>query len=213
MKQLVSIFFLFLLSTSLFLNSAAAQEDSGHSAESHSDSAPKLATLDSDSPEAQFKYVCPMHPQIVRDHEGTCPICGMNLVKQAFEQTASAPKISAGVSSANGVKQGFAIRTNVVKETTLWKYIPTFGKVVADDTKVVHIHPRASGWISHLSVRSNGESVKKGSLLYRLYSPEIVSAQQDLLLAHQNQRRLKNTPRNLWRRTHHHKLRNEKAFP
>lgn len=189
MKHLVSIFFLFLLSFSIFLNSAVAQEDFAHSTSSHSDGEPKLDNLDSSSA-TQFKYVCPMHPQIVRDHEGVCPICGMDLVKQAFEQTASAPKISAGASSANGLEQGFAIRTNVVKETTLWKYIPTFGKVVADETKVVHIHPRASGWISHLSVRSNGESVKKGSLLYRLYSPEIVSAQQDLLLAHQNQKRL-----------------------
>ena len=73
---------------------------------------------------------------------------------------------------------------------TLWKYIPTFGKVVADDAKVIHIHPRASGWISDLSVRSDGEFVDKGRLLYRLYSPEIVSAQQDLILARQNQKRL-----------------------
>ncbi|WP_038126722.1 efflux RND transporter periplasmic adaptor subunit [Thiomicrorhabdus sp. Milos-T2] len=188
MKHLVSILFLFL-STTFFLNNADAEDGSTHSAASHSDSASSLPTLD-DDPTALFKYVCPMHPQIVRDHEGSCPICGMDLVKQAFEQTQSAPKISAGASSDDGVKQGFAIRTNEVKETTLWKYIPTFGKVVADETKVVHIHPRASGWISDLSVRSNGESVKKGSLLYRLYSPEIVSAQQDLLLARQNQKRM-----------------------
>lgn len=137
-----------------------------------------------------FKYVCPMHPQIVRDHEGVCPICGMQLVKQAFEQSESAPQIAVAQSNADGLKQGLAIRTNVVQKTTLWKYIPTFGKVVADESKVVHIHPRAAGWISDLAVRSNGELIEKGQLLYRLYSPEIVSAQQDLLLAIQSRQRL-----------------------
>ncbi len=59
-----------------------------------------------------------------------------------------------------------------------------------DDSKVIHVHPRASGWISDLSVHSLGDSVKKGQLLYRLYSPEIVSAQQDFLLALHNRKRL-----------------------
>lgn len=137
-----------------------------------------------------YKYVCPMHPQIVRDHPGTCPICGMTLVKQAFKASEEAPKISVGQGGASGTKQGFAIRTTKVQKTTLWKYIPTFGKVVADESKAVHIHPRASGWISDLAVRSNGESIKKGQLLYRIYSPEIVSAEQDLLLAVQNRKRI-----------------------
>lgn len=152
----------------------------------------KLMTLapDKGGDKALYKYVCPMHPQIVRDHPGTCPICGMKLVKQLFKATEAAPKISAGQGGASGTKQGFAIRTTRVQKTTLWKYIPTFGKVVADESKAVHIHPRASGWISDLAVRSNGESIKKGQLLYRIYSPEIVSAQQDLLLAVQNRKRM-----------------------
>ncbi|WP_024852144.1 efflux RND transporter periplasmic adaptor subunit [Hydrogenovibrio kuenenii] len=137
-----------------------------------------------------YKYVCPMHPQIVRDHPGTCPICGMKLVKQLFKASEQAPKISVSQGGVSGTKQGFAIRTAKVQKTTLWKYIPTFGKVVADESKAVHIHPRASGWISDLAVRSNGESIKKGQLLYRIYSPEIVSAQQDLLLAIQNRKRI-----------------------
>jgi Cu(I)/Ag(I) efflux system membrane fusion protein len=136
----------------------------------------------------QFKYVCPMHPQIVRDHPGTCPICGMDLVKQVFEQSEQSPQIALGETASSGLKQGLAIRTTQVQKTTLWKYIPTFGRVTLDESKVSHIHPRASGWIRDLSVRTNGEQVKKGQLLYRFYSPEILSAQQDYLLALQNSR-------------------------
>jgi len=151
----------------------------------------EMMSLGQDS-SVTFKYVCPMHPQIIRDHEGTCPICGMDLVKQTIQNSIEAPKISVGSTEAysQGLKQGLAIRTAAVQKTTLWKYIPTFGKVISDESKVIHIHPRASGWISGLSVHSLGDSVEKGQLLYRLYSPEIVSAQQDFLLALHNRKRL-----------------------
>ncbi len=168
------------------VNATESVSHAGH--DDSDDHASEIALLESEST-AVYKYVCPMHPQIIRDHEGTCPICGMDLVKQKIQASVGAPKISAG-GGANGLKQGLAIRTAEVQKTTLWRYIPTFGKVVLDDSKVIHVHPRASGWISDLSVHSLGDSVKKGQLLYRLYSPEIVSAQQDFLLALHNRKRL-----------------------
>lgn len=165
--------------------SDAPKQDSGdQNSTSENKSSHSSEAVSSEKEGITYKYVCPMHPQIVRDHEGTCPICGMTLVKQAFQAEDEAPKISAGGGN-NALKQGLAIRTATVQKATLWKYIPTYGRVTADDSKVVHVHPRASGWISHLSVRSNGERIKKGQQLYNIYSPEIVSAQQDLLLAKQ----------------------------
>ncbi len=130
-----------------------------------------------------IKYVCPMHPQIVRDHPGTCPICGMKLVKKAFEQEAGAPSVKLGAQQAGGEKQGFAVRTARVRRTTLWKYLPTYGVIEADADRLVHIHPRAKGWIEYLAVHADGERVKKGQLLYRYYAPDIVAAQEEWLLA------------------------------
>lgn len=151
-------------------------------------SAPERVLADS------YKYVCPMHPQIVRDHEGTCPICGMDLVKQKVEEaTAEAPAVSVPTvqgQSGEGLQQTLAIQTAKVTRDTLWKYIRTYGVVKVDETQVVHVHPYASGWVSSLTVREDGAEVKKGQLLYRIYSPEIVSAQQDLLLAMQNVKQL-----------------------
>jgi Cu(I)/Ag(I) efflux system membrane fusion protein len=135
-----------------------------------------------------------MHPQIIRDHEGVCPICGMDLIKQGFKQSSAPPQIGldSPASGTKGLSLGLAIRTTEVQKTTLWKFIPTFGKVVKDESKLTHIHPRASGWMSDLQVRADGESINKGALLYRLYSPEIVSAQQDFLQVIESRQRLGN---------------------
>ncbi len=184
MKRLLSL----SLISAIFISPSAMAENPSQHQSTVGSTTPELLDLGSDS-QVTFKYVCPMHPQIIRDHEGTCPICGMTLVKQAFEQNSGTPSVSVGSSSANGLKQGLAIRVTKVQKTTLWKYISTFGRITADESRVVHIHPRAAGWIKNLSVQSNGEKVKKGDILYRIYSPEIVSAQQDLLLAKQSMKR------------------------
>ena len=126
------------------------------------------------------KYVCPMHPQIIRDEPGNCPICGMDLVEKMLDsQTDKYPEVE--VSSA--VIQSMGIRTQKVKRDTLWKYIRTVGRLDYDETSLTHIHPRAEGWVEKLYFRAEGEPLKKGQKLAELYSPEILSAQLDYLVA------------------------------
>lgn len=168
-----------VLFTLFFSYSVFAVED--HSGHNHSSDS--LLELGSESATLVSKYICPMHPQIIRDHEGICPICGMDLVQQMFDISTESPTIGVNQSGADGLRQGLAIRTALVQKTTLWKYIATFGRVVVNQNNVVHIHPRGIGWLSNLGVATEGDYIKKGSILYHLYSPEMVSAQQDLLLA------------------------------
>ena len=145
-----------------------------------------LATALDDSPlehaakHLDIKYVCPMHPQIVRDSPGTCPICGMDLVAQSVEPEADRyPQVV--LSSA--VIQNMGVRTARVERGTLWKSVRTLGRVEYDETRLAHIHPRAEGWIEDLSLRAEGEPVRKGQELAQLYAPDILSAQVDFLLA------------------------------
>jgi len=126
------------------------------------------------------KYVCPMHPQIVKDEPGNCPICGMNLVKKLMDpDEGKRPEVRL----SDAVIQNMSVRTAKVERGTLWKYIRTLGRVEYDETSLAHIHPRAEGWIEGLSLRAEGEPVKKGQRLAELYAPEILSAQVDFLLA------------------------------
>ena len=134
-------------------------------AEASDDSALEHATKHLDP-----KYVCPMHPQIVRDAPGTCPICGMDLVPKIIDAQAG---LRPAVEISNAVINSMGVRTTPARRQTLWKYIQTVGRIEYDETRLAHVHPRAEGWMEQLSLRAVGEPIKKGQLIGRLYSPEI----------------------------------------
>lgn len=126
------------------------------------------------------KYVCPMHPQIVRDAPGNCPICGMNLVVKRIEAEAGQRPM---VTVRGEVIQNIGVRTAKVERKTLWKHIRTVGRVMYDETRMHHVHPRAEGWMEKLNVKTEGAPVKRGQALGQFYSPEILGAQVDFLIA------------------------------
>ncbi len=128
---------------------------------------------------ADPNYVCPMHPQIVRGEPGSCPICGMDLV--AVEVDASEGDPSVQVSAALAFNLG--LKTAPVERGTLWKFVQTVGRIAYDENRVEHVHPRAPGWVEKLHVHSVGESVSKGQVLLDYYSPEILAAQEEYLIA------------------------------
>ncbi len=126
------------------------------------------------------KYVCPMHPQIVRDEPGSCPLCGMDLVAKVIDpDQGKHPEVR--VDSA--IAQSMGIRSTTVERGTLWKYIRTVGRVSYDETRLAHVHPRAAGWMEKLALRAEGDPVKRGQLLGEIYSPDVLAAQVDFLIA------------------------------
>lgn len=162
------------------------------------------------------KYVCPMHPQIIRDKPGNCPICGMDLIKKEAEvkkekkilywvapmdanyrrdEPGKSPMgmdlvpvyddgedgLTVRISPA--IENNMGVRTAKVKKDKLWRRIDTVGYVDFDENKISHIHLRTKGWIEKLLIKSEGERVKKGQLLFEVYSPELVNAQEEYLQA------------------------------
>lgn len=133
----------------------------------------------------------PMVPQQRFDKPGRSPFMDMDLVpRYADEDGAEDPS---GAASADGshprvtltgaVVQNLGVRTARVERGTLSKRIRAVGRVTYDETRLAHVHPRAAGWIEGLTVRAEGEPVKKGQELASLYAPDILSAQVDFLIA------------------------------
>ncbi|GGD64882.1 efflux RND transporter periplasmic adaptor subunit [Lacimicrobium alkaliphilum] len=136
----------------------------------------------------QIQYVCPMHSHIVKDHPGQCPICGMDL--EPVIRSVGSDDNQGQITVSGQMQQAMSLVTEPVRRDDLWKYIQTLGTATFDEADISHIHPRVSGWLESLTPHAVGEPVEKGELLFTLYSPELVVAQDDYLqvLQHNNGR-------------------------
>ena len=119
-------------------------------------------------------WVAPMDPNYRRDKPGKSPM-GMDLVPVYQQQ--------AGIRITPTVEHNLGIRTATVKRGDLPRLIDTVGYVTADENLIEHVHTYTDGWIKRLLVKTTGEHVKKGQLLLELYSPTLINAQQEYLLA------------------------------
>jgi Cu(I)/Ag(I) efflux system membrane fusion protein len=154
-------------------------------------SEPASAAADDSAAEHALKhadplYRCPMHPDVVRKEPGECPICGMALVK--VEPPAGASPSGTGASGQErevrispSVINNLGVRTEPVVRSSLARRADVVGYVQFDERRVQQVRPRAEGWVEGLSVRAMGETVRKGQLLFTLYSPMLESAQQEYL--------------------------------
>lgn len=134
--------------------------------------------------ESKDVWRCPMHPQIVRDGPGTCPICGMELVKdRATPETSSALPTRAGVTIDTSRQQLIGLTTTKVERGPIAGEWRTSGRVDADPTRVRNITLKVSGYVERMYVDFVGRAVRKGDRLLSLYSPELLAAEEEYVLA------------------------------
>jgi Cu(I)/Ag(I) efflux system membrane fusion protein len=127
---------------------------------------------------AAEKYTCPMHPQIVQDKPGTCPVCGMDLVKVA----------PSGVSGNDLMLNDTQIRlanitTQKVSRKPVGQTVAINGRLTVNEQKSEVISSRAAGRIEKLLIKETGQAIQKGQPLYTLYSETLMTLQQEYLLA------------------------------
>ncbi|MCK4709631.1 MAG: efflux RND transporter periplasmic adaptor subunit, partial [Gammaproteobacteria bacterium] len=121
-----------------------------------------------------------MHPKIIRHEASSCPICGMDLVKQKIIRSKENSPV---VQLDAQVIQKLGVKTKKVEKGRLFKYIKTVGYVTYDEQRVKTITAPANGWVENLSVRRAGLQVKKGQLMMELYSPDFVKVQKEFIAA------------------------------
>ena len=130
-------------------------------------------------------YTCGMHPQVIQDHPGNCPICGMKLTpirKQGTAGTNTAVNSSA-IAIDPVTIQNMNLRTTPILRGPLRKTIRTVGTMDYDETAITEVTTKYKGWIEKLHADATGKLVHRGEPLFEVYSPELYSAQSEYLLA------------------------------
>lgn len=203
--------------------SSTAQKTDSHAGHEHSDGAS----------EGETKYTCSMHPQVIQDEPGTCPICGMDLtpLKVGGGKSASAQTKDAGQKEKGKIKywvapmdpsfrsdkpgkspmgmdlvpvyedegqslaagdaviidpvvvQNMGVRVEKARRGKVIRNIRTIGEVEVAENEVSVVNLRFSGWIEKIWADETEKKVNKGTPLFQIYSPELIAAQEEYLLA------------------------------
>ncbi len=136
-------------------------------------------------------WVAPMDPNYRRDKPGKSPM-GMDLVPVYAEGQSQGPDEGPGtITISPEVVNNLGVRTAPAQMRYLTAQINTVGYVRYDEDQLVHVHPRVEGWIEKLYVKAAGDPVTKGQPLYDIYSPALVNAQEEFVMAlERNNKRL-----------------------
>src|SRR5689334_21028757 len=148
---------------------------------------------DSAASKEETLYTCGMHPQVIQNKPGNCPICGMKLTpirKQAGPNrsgTNASPESTAPASFMITLDpatiQNMGLRTGFVSRGPVRRTVRTVGSVDFDETELMEVTTKFKGWIQKLYVDYTGQQVHRGDALFEVYSPELYSAQTEYMLA------------------------------
>ncbi len=127
-------------------------------------------------------WVAPMDANYRRDKPGKSPM-GMDLVAVYADGGSGAESGPGTIKISPEVVNNLGVRTAMAEIKSMHSKIKTVGYVNYDEDQLVHIHPRVQGWIEKLYVKAAGEEVNKDDPLYDIYSPELVNAQEEYILA------------------------------
>ena len=142
---------------------------------------PKAGEVDPKSGKVIKYWVAPMDPTYIRNEPGKSPM-GMDLVPVFVEE--GGEKLPAStIKIDSGTIQNMGVRIDEVKTMPLRKSIRALGTVTYDEKRIYAVNLKFDGWIEKLYVNFVGESVTKGQPLFDIYSPELVAAQEEYLLA------------------------------
>jgi Cu(I)/Ag(I) efflux system membrane fusion protein len=124
-------------------------------------------------------WTCAMHPQIRMDKPGKCPICGMDLIP--LSQSGNASFDPDAIHLSDEAMALANVQTTVVSRGRQSKEVRLYGKVQADERSLQSQVSHVSGRIEKMYVNFTGENVRAGQPLAEIYSPDLVTSQQELL--------------------------------
>ena len=134
-----------------------------------------------------------MDPRRHYDKPGKAPD-GMDLVPQYADDDTGGSTGTGAIKIDPAKQQLIGVRTETVERQDLTRTVRTTGQLTADETKLAHIHLKVTGWIEEVYVDYVGQLIKKGQPLFTLYSPDLVSTQEEYLIAKRGEKSLGASP-------------------
>jgi RND family efflux transporter MFP subunit len=130
-------------------------------------------------------FYCPMEAEHVQEKPGKCPLCGMKLVEKKPQATASAAPVPGltTVAITAETRQRMGLKLGTVEKRAMTGAVRTSARIVANETRQHRVTTKIEGWVDKLFVATTGQAIKKGDPLLTLYSPDLVSAQAEYLIA------------------------------
>lgn len=131
-------------------------------------------------------WVDPMHPAYKSDKPGIAPDCGMDLVPVYADENGPATSPVSGyanVKLTSDRKQLIGVQTGMTEMRSLGRSVRTVGRVAVDETRLYKISTKFDGYIEKLYVNVTGQQIRRGQPLFSVYSPDLLSTQQEYLLA------------------------------
>ena len=125
-------------------------------------------------------YTCGMHPWIIQDHPGNCPICGMKL-EPVHKTTGAGEAASFAIAIDPATIQMMNLQTTEIARGPLRRTLRTVGTIDYNETALADVTTKFKGWIEKLDVDATGQLVHRGEPLFEVYSPELYSAEAEYL--------------------------------
>ena len=152
----------------------------------HAQEALKAGMVDPKTGKKIKYWAAPMDPTYIRNEPGKSPM-GMDLVP-VYEEAGEEKEPSSTIRIDPVTQQNMGVRLGRVERKSLSKSIRTFGTITYDETGLYSVNTKFNGWIETLYVDFLGEPVEKGQPLFDIYSPDLLTAQQEYLIAVQQQK-------------------------
>ncbi len=140
----------------------------------------KVTAQETDTEEVQL-YTCGMHPEIISEEPGYCPLCGMKLTPKKEGASASGTVVIDPTTSHN-----MGLVTTPARYLKIDKMVRAFGKVKYSEPDVHTVNLKIDGWVEKMYVDYEGMEVFQGQPMIEIYSPKLVAAQREFLVAHKS---------------------------